>query len=147
MTETHYKNHPGHTENNFVECIYWGNTCLTYIIRAAFLPNETTFLTPPEFKQQVGYVVYPAGSEIQRHVHLPLERNIVGTTEVLIIKKGRCQIDIYNDEKNLVTTRELQTGDIMVMVGGGHAFHMFDDTVFLEIKQGPYIGLNEKERF
>ncbi len=38
-------------------------------------PQKTTFLTPPEFKQQVGFVVYPAGGEIQRHVHRPLERD------------------------------------------------------------------------
>ena len=32
---------------------------LTYIIRAAYRPTETSFITPPELKQQVGYDVYP----------------------------------------------------------------------------------------
>ena len=71
----------------------------------------------------------------------------MGTSEVLVIKKGRCLIDIYNDDRALVATRELQTGDIMLMVSGGHGFRMLEDTVFLEIKQGPYTGLDEKERF
>ena len=35
----------------------------------------------------------------------------------------------------------------MLMVGGGHGFRMLEDTVFLEVKQGPYTGLDEKERF
>lgn len=137
----------GQSDSDLVERICWGETCLTYIIRASFLPDRTIFFTPPDYKQQVGYIVYPAGGEIQRHVHRPLERKIVGTSEVLIIKKGRCEIDIYNDDRELVATRELRTGDVMLMVGGGHGFRMFEDTVFLEIKQGPYTGLDEKKRF
>jgi hypothetical protein len=120
---------------------------LAFIIRGSVMPDKTTFLTPNEFKQQVGFVVYPRGGEIKRHVHLPLERHLVGTSEVLIVKKGHAEIDIYDDDRQLVATRELRTGDIMLMVGGGHGFRMIEDTVFLEIKQGPYTGIDEKERF
>jgi uncharacterized protein with PhoU and TrkA domain len=130
-----------------VEQIVSGSQPLAYIIRAELSPQKTTFLTPPEFKQQVGFVVYPAGGEIQRHDHRPLERHLVGTSEVLVVKRGRCEIDIYNDRRELVATRELKRGDVMLMVGGGHGFRMLEDTVFLEVKQGPYTGVDEKERF
>lgn len=130
-----------------VEQICWNDQPLAYIIRAELLPEKTTFLTPPEFKQQVGFVVYPTDGEIARHMHRPLQRHLVGTSEVLVLRKGRCLIDIYSDDRELVATRELHTGDIMLMVGGGHGFRMLEDTVFLEIKQGPYTGLDEKARF
>jgi hypothetical protein len=130
-----------------IENITWQGVPLAYIIRGKLNPTQTTFLTPPEFKQQVGFIVYPAGGEIQRHVHRPLERHLVGTSEVLIVRRGRCEIDIYNDERELVATRELGQGDIMLMVGGGHGFHMLEDTVLLEVKQGPYTGIDEKEHF
>jgi hypothetical protein len=130
-----------------VEDISWNGKTLAYIIHAEMNPEKTTFLTPPEFNLQVGFVVYPAVGEITRHVHRPLERHIVGTSEVLVVKKGLCQIDIYNDDRELVATRELRAGDTMLMVGGGHGFRMLEDTVFLEIKQGPYSGLDEKVRF
>ncbi len=120
---------------------------LAYIIRGDMNPKKTTFLTPPEFKQQVGFVVYPASGEIHRHVHRPLERHLIGTSEVLIVRRGRCEIDIYNNGRELVATRELRQGDIMLMVDGGHGFRMLEDTVFLEVKQGPYTGIEEKERF
>ena len=71
----------------------------------------------------------------------------MGTSEVLILRRGRCEIDIYNNERELVATRELRQGDIMLMVDGGHGFRMTEDTVFVEVKQGPYTGLDEKERF
>ncbi len=134
-------------EEDLVEQILFDEKPLVFIIRSALIPTQTTFLTPPEFKQQVGFVVYPAGGEIQRHVHRPLERHLIGTSEVLVLKKGSCLIDIYNDDRELVATRELNVGDIMLMVGGGHGFRMLEDTVFLEIKQGPYTGIDEKERF
>lgn len=120
---------------------------LAYIIRAETNPDKTTFLTPPEFRFQVGFVVYPAGGKIARHVHRPLERRIVGTSELLVVKEGRCLMDVYNDGRELVATRELRAGDVMLMVGGGHGFRMLEDTVILEVKQGPYTGLDEKERF
>jgi uncharacterized protein with PhoU and TrkA domain len=132
---------------DLVEKIMWGDVPLAYIIRGDLMPSRTTFLTPPQFKQQVGFVVYPAGGEIQRHVHRPLSRHLIGTSEVLIVRRGRCEIDIYNDDRQLVATRELREGDVMLMVGGGHGFHMLEDTVFLEVKQGPYTGQDEKERF
>ena len=135
------------SNSSLIEHILWNGQPLCYIIRSGMSPENTTFLTPNEFKQQVGFVVYPAGGEIKRHVHKPLERHLVGTSEVLVIKKGRCEIDIYNDAKELVATRELATGDIMLMVGGGHGFRILEDTVFLEVKQGPYTGIDEKERF
>ena len=130
-----------------IEQITDGDEILAYVIRAAMMPDRTTFVTPAENKQQVGFIAYPAGGEIARHVHLPLERTIVGTSEVLVVRKGRCEIDIFSDDRRLIATRELRVGDVMLMVGGGHGFRMIEDTVFLEIKQGPYTGLEEKERF
>ena len=76
-----------------------------------------------------------------------IERHSVGTSEVLVIKSGRCLIDIYDDGQQLIATRELCVGDVVLMVAGGHGFRMVEDTVLLEIKQGPYTGLDEKERF
>jgi hypothetical protein len=120
---------------------------LAYIIRGGHTPDRTTFLTPPEFKQQVGYVVYKAGGEVLRHMHLPLERHLVGTSEVLLVLSGRTLFDVYDEERALVATRELCQGDIMLLVGGGHGFRMLEDTTFLEIKQGPYLDREEKARF
>lgn len=120
---------------------------LVYLIRPTVLPDRTTFLTPSDFKQQVGFVVYPAGGEVPRHIHTSLERHLVGTSEVIVVKKGSCLMDVYSAEQELVATRELATGDVMLMVSGGHGFRMLEDTVLLEVKQGPYTGIDEKVRF
>jgi hypothetical protein len=130
-----------------VETIESGGRLLAYVIRAAFDRSETTFPTPPELNLQVGFVVYPEGGEVARHRHRPVERRLVGTSEVIVVRRGRCALDVYDDGGELVATRELATGDVMLMVGGGHGFRMLEPTVLLEVKQGPYTGADEKERF
>ena len=132
---------------DFIEEIVWMGRPLTYIVRRELVPTATRFLTPPDFPQQLGFVVYSAGGEIQRHLHRSLDRTIRGTSEVLLIKKGRCEVDIYNGAKQTVATRELREGDILLTVEGGHGFRILEDTIFVEIKQGPYSGAQEKELF
>jgi hypothetical protein len=130
-----------------VERIGSNGKVYAYIIRGEIDPKQTTFLTPSDLKQQVGFVVYPAGGEVKRHVHRALERHLVGTSEVIVVRKGLCELDVYDDERRHVATRELRPGDIMIMTGGGHGFRMIEDTVLLEVKQGPYTGIDEKEHF
>ena len=67
--------------------------------------------------------------------------------KVVVVRSGRCELDIYDDDHTLVATRTLNTGDLMLMVGGGHGYRMLEDSVLLEVKQGPYVGLEEKVLF
>jgi hypothetical protein len=129
------------------EQIVWRGIPLAYIIRSSLDPEQTRFFTPPEFNHQVGFVVYPAGGMIAPHTHRPIERHINGTSEVLVVRKGRCKVDLYTEDHVFAETRELSCGDILLLISGGHGFRMLEDTVLLEIKQGPYTGLEEKERF
>lgn len=130
-----------------VEPIVWREKVLGCIIRAQLQPDKTLFLTPPDFGLQIGYVVTPAGESVRRHVHVPQERRVVGTPEVLVVKEGRCRVDIYGEEREFVASRELQAGDVFLSLCGGHGFHMMERTVFLEIKQGPYTGPDSREIF
>jgi mannose-6-phosphate isomerase-like protein (cupin superfamily) len=130
-----------------VELITANGQTLCYIIRGDTRPTDTTFITPPEAKQQVGFIVYPKGGVISRHIHRPLERHIIGMSEVLVVRSGHCQIDVYDEQENLVTAQNLYENDVVVMVGGGHGFQIKEDTVLLEIKQGPYLGAEDKKLF
>jgi hypothetical protein len=132
---------------NDVEIITAKGQTLCYVIRKNVQPGKTTFITPPDGKQQVGFIVYPKGGVIARHTHKPLERRIVGMAEVVVVRSGHCQIDLYDESLMLVTTRDLFTGDVVLMVGGGHGFQIIEDTVLLEIKQGPYLGKDDKALF
>jgi mannose-6-phosphate isomerase-like protein (cupin superfamily) len=130
-----------------IEIITAAGQTLCYVIRANTKPENTTFITPPDAKQQVGFIVYPKGGVIARHIHRPLERHIIGMAEVLVVRSGHCQIEIYDEQENPVTVRDLYQNDVVLMVGGGHGFQIKEDTVLLEIKQGPYLGADDKKLF
>jgi len=133
---------------NALESVTLDGDVLAYILRNGPAPEQTTYVTPDECNLQVGYVVYQAGSEIPRHMHLPVERHVIGTAEVLLVQRGRCEVDVFGPARQLVATCKLQTGDLLIAVGGGHGFRVLEDTVLLEIKQGPYPGGGaDKERF
>ncbi len=123
------------------------NALASIIIRGDYQPAETTFITNPELAQQVGFVVYPAGGVIKRHLHKTVDRKNVSSSEALVVRQGRLEIDIYDHDKNLLATRELQAGDFVLMVSGGHGFRILEPVVLLEIKLGPYAGLADKELF
>ncbi len=130
-----------------VEQIKEGNRVLAIIVPADFAPTNSKFVTPGTYEQQVGFIVYGAGETIVPHMHRDIERNLQGTKEVILVRDGHCWVDFYLEDKSLKCSRELKPGDIVVLVSGGHGFRMIENTVLLEIKQGPYMGDSEKERF
>ena len=130
-----------------VEAVRSGSDVLCYIVRSADFPAETAFATPCDAQLQVGQVVHLCGHQIARHEHRPQERHSTGTAEFLLVQRGRCAMEVYDHQRRLVATRELGVGDISILLGGGHGFRMLEDTVMLEVKQGPYPGPDEKERF
>lgn len=130
-----------------VEIIACDGIELAYIIRARQSASKTTFLTSPACNFQIGFVVYPKLGTIKRHAHRPLSRQLVGTSEFILVRSGLCEIEVYSDAKEHIATRQLLPGDIVVMVAGGHGFRTAEDTVLLELKQGPYTGMDEKVHF
>jgi hypothetical protein len=130
-----------------IEHIRWNGELLASIIRAQASFEQTSFMTPPEYNFQVGFVVHSAGSEIAAHNHLSTEHRVNRIFEVLLVRKGRCEVDIYNCDRECIATREVRAGDLLFIIEGGHGFRMLEDTVFLEIKQGPYTGVDQKKLY
>lgn len=132
---------------SFIDHITWHDQHIATIIRRDYMPETTTFISPDSYYQQLGFVVYPKDGVVARHAHLPLQRHLIGTPETLLIRKGRTEVELYAMDKSLLGSWTLEEGDMIQLVAGGHCFKCLEDTIFLEIKQGPYTGLVEKERF
>jgi hypothetical protein len=119
---------------------------LALVLRAGPKPQGAQFVTPPEAGLQVGVLGHAEGTTIPRHVHREVDRHVSGTSEVLIVRSGMCEVDVY-DEQELIGTVQLCPGDVIVLMEGGHGLRMLKDTVLVEVKQGPYLGLEEKVRY
>lgn len=130
-----------------VEIIESDGVALAYIVDPAWQADRTTFLTPDDTSLQMGMIVYGAGQDIPAHVHLPITREVHGTNECIVVRKGRCRVTIYDSRRNFVAERDLEQGAIILLLGGGHGFHLYEDTILFEVKQGPYAGDKDKERF
>ena len=117
------------------------------IIRCNFYSNSIEFFTPNEFSQQLGYMNRPAGYIISPHVHRVVKREVLETKETLYIKAGKIRVDFYTDHKEYFTSRVLDAGDVILLASGGHGFEIIEDAQIIEIKQGPYAGDLDKERF
>ena len=127
-----------------IESIREGSVELAVIIRAGYSRQGVTFVTPDEYSQQLGYMNRPAGYRIPAHVHNPVPRAVVFTREVLLVRSGRMRVDFYTDAGTYAQSRILAAGDVILLAAGGHGFEMLEDTEMIEVKQGPYAGLDDK---
>jgi hypothetical protein len=124
-----------------------GGQVLAVVVRSNWCSSATEFVTPDSYNLQMGAIVYGRGESIAAHMHLPIVREVQGTNEVVMVRKGRCEVDLYDDQRSFVETLQLDEGDVVLLLGGAHGFRMLEDTVLFEVKQGPYAGGKDKERF
>ena len=120
---------------------------IAIIIYAEYHSDGIEFFTPANLSQQLASINRPKGYRIPAHIHTPVPRTVKYTQETLFIKKGRVEIKFYDENKEYLESRILKTGDVILLVSGGHDFLMLEDTEMIEVKQGPYAGENDKEVF
>src|SRR4051812_41741699 len=111
-----------------VEEISASGITLAFVITHDVTAEAGSFFTTDESAFQAGFVVYPAGGRVDAHVHHPIERRIIGTAEYLQVRRGRCVVDIYSQDRHLIASRTLGPGDAVLSLTGGHGFRMLQDT-------------------
>lgn len=130
-----------------IERICHGDEELALILRRDFRKDGIEFLTANDYSQQLGYMNRPAGYVIPPHVHNPVAREVRYTKEVLFVKSGRVRVDFYTEDQAYIESTVLEAGDVILLAYGGHGFQMLEPTEMIEVKQGPYVGDQDKTRF
>ena len=133
--------------NELIETITHGLEPIALIIRADYDQPGIKFFTPGSFSQQVAYMKHPQGHKIAAHVHNMITRQVLYTQEVLIVRQGKLKVRLYASSKELIGDRILNSGDLILLCGGGHSFEMLEETSMIEVKQGPFSGDGDKSRF
>lgn len=133
--------------NDAVERIEDNQKLLAVILYRNFSENGIHFFTTAELSQQLAYMRHPAGKIIEAHIHNPVPREVSYTQEVLFLRRGKLRVDFYSDNRNYLKSRILESGDVILLVSGGHGFEMLEETEMIEVKQGPYVGEGDKTRF
>lgn len=120
---------------------------IAILIRSNFKKNGIEFFTPQSFSQQLGYMARPCGYKIMPHVHNIKAREVQLTQEVLYIKSGKVRIDFYTVFQNYIESIIVFPGDVILLASGGHGFVFLEESEIIEVKQGPYIGEEDKLHF
>jgi hypothetical protein len=130
-----------------VEKIMQEGTIYAIIVRQQIPALGIHFFTPNIFSQQVALMRHPAGYRIKAHLHNLIVREVKYTREVLWVTEGRVRADFYDNDQKFLASRELGVNDLLILCDGGHGFEMLQTTTMCEVKQGPYIGAEDKTLF
>ena len=134
-------------ECSLIETIVHGLEPIALIIRAEYDERGLHFFTPQNFSQQLAYMRHEAGKKIAPHIHNSVSRQVLYTQEVVFIRKGRVKIHLYSSSREFIAEKILESGDVILLAGGGHSFEMLEETSMIEVKQGPYAGDSDKTHF
>jgi hypothetical protein len=135
----------------FGSSVFWvvdkNDANLALFIRNDFKSEGLSFLTPDESIFQIGAMTRPKDEYIQAHVHEPLQRQIVGTHEVLFLQEGSIRVDLFDETKHYVASVEMNSGDVVLLCSGGHGIEIIDEARIIEVKQGPFVNGLDKTKF
>ena len=130
-----------------IKQIEYNGKILAIIISNDYSKDGVEFFTPNDFSQQLAYMKHPKGKRIDAHTHNVVPREVSYTKEVLVIRKGKLRVDFYEDNQTYIESHIVEQGDIILLAFGGHGFECLEEVEMVEIKQGPYLGEQDKVRF
>lgn len=130
-----------------IKTFYHKEEQIALVIKNNYHNEAIKFFTEDDSAQQIAYMSHPKNTIIKAHVHNKIKRNVYETQEVLIIKKGKLRLDLYSQDKEYIESTILEAGDIVFLPQGGHGLKCLEDVSMIEVKQGPYLGVNDKVRF
>jgi len=131
-----------------IERIEWQGKTLALILRARFDNEGVNFVTDEDSPLQVGILKHPQGFKIKPHIHRASRKIINSIQEVLHVEYGRVKVDFYDADGEQIKSSVINMGDTILLIAGGHGFDILEDSKIIEVKQGPYEGMEkDKERF
>jgi mannose-6-phosphate isomerase-like protein (cupin superfamily) len=130
-----------------VETVQKDGCLFALIVSHRYDKPGISFFTSNDLSQQLAYMKHPAGKTIDAHLHKPVPREVHYTQETLLIKRGKLRVDFYDENQAYFESRILESGDVILLVQGGHGFEVLEELEMFEVKQGPYAGDQDKLRF
>ena len=123
------------------------NNILALFLSANENKKEKNFYTSNDYELQLASFRLEKGQEILRHYHPQQKREILNTSESLILFEGKLEISIYDKDNKFLTSETMMAGDVCLLISGGHSIDVIEDSNFIEVKQGPYDANTDKIRF
>lgn len=117
------------------------------IVRSTYHNSGIGFFSDDNDGLQLGYMNRPDDYIIAPHTHNKVKREVFFTEEILFVRSGMIRVDFYDDKQQYVESYIARSGDIIILKAGGHGFKVIERADIFEVKQGPYLGAQDKVRF
>ena len=100
-----------------------------------------TDLTRGHHILQFAAIGYTKGHQVDAHLHNPLPRQTIGTSECWVVIKGKVKVNLFDTDNKFLFTIILRKGDAAIFYSGGHSLEVISRKVQIyELKNGPYEG-------
>ena len=117
-------------------------TLIAKVYKSGDWPEGLNFYTDNSDFIQVSTWNYEKGKHLKVHGHNIVERKSNQTQEVIFVKSGKMKVYLYSEKDKLIYKGIMKEGDFAIIFKGGHGYDILEDkTQILEIKNGPYLGL------
>lgn len=120
---------------------------LLHIVKKyADIEDGRSDLVPPEnFIQCSSLKVNKCHFRSHQHIYKDGKPQVI-TQESWVVMNGRVMAILYDLDGEIISWPELNHGDILITLNGGHGFEVLqDNTIVYEFKTGPYEG-QEKDK-
>jgi len=120
---------------------------LAIFISYKSIKKEKDFVTDSSLDFQLASFNLKKDTVVEKHYHPSQDRSIKTTSEVIVVLKGKIQVDIYDEGLKLIENQLVSKGETMAMFAGGHGITVIEDCKLIETKQGPFDEETDKIRF
>lgn len=111
------------------------------------IKKKIEFFTNNKLPFQVGLLNHQKNHKIIPHQHKKKEKKIQNTSEFLFLLSGKVRVNFFNKKKKKIESKIIKTGDMILLIDGGHGFDILKKSILVEIKQGPFNSEIDKVRF
>lgn len=123
------------------------NKLLAIVVKKNTSKKDKDFHTDHSSEFQLASFNLKKDEIIQRHYHEKQERKIFSTNEVIVLQSGKMMLTIYDLNLEKIEDILIESGDMVALFDGGHEIKILEDSIFIEVKQGPYFEQKDKKRF
>jgi cupin fold WbuC family metalloprotein len=117
------------------------NKLLYAIVRLSDIGDYRLDMSPDEEFLQLSARSLRIGTIVPAHRHLTVDRVTNITQEAWLVFKGKIEGTFYDLDNKLIETVILTDGDCVILFRGGHKLSVLEEnTIFYELKTGPYYG-------
>lgn len=125
------------------------------MIRGDYVPEKGFEIFTRKFENSLGFKVFSKkanreGESEKKHYQYPPQGNNPFSDrlrgETLYLLKGKIEARFFTKDNEYVGSQIISEGDT-VLFNEIHQVAFLEDTVFVEVSQGPYPGTREKDKF